>query len=202
MPTEEDVTQDTSIKDKSIGKRLAYIQQNIKVEKGQYNKFGGYSYRSKEDILEALKPLCAETDTYIIVDDDIQLMDNGWVYVKSNATLCGYTNVLGVLKFQTIAATGWAREPESKKGMDSSQITGTAASYAGKRALGNLFALDDTKDADAQEPVKEAKKAPANGKFSAHCLSCGTAYTFESREQYEQFLKQPGCCAAPNWAID
>ena len=94
---------------------------------------------------------------------------------------------------------GWAREPESKKGMDSSQITGTAASYAGKRALGNLFALDDTADADAHGPGP----APLpEGPFTAHCRSCGTRYSFESADQYEAFVATATCCPAPSWEVE
>ena len=126
-----------------IRQKLIELQATLKVEKGQWNDFGKYKYRSKEDILEAAKPLCRERGLLLLVDDDVTCMPNGWVYVRATAA------IVDALTFERIEAHGWAREPESKKGMDGSQITGTASSYAGKRALGNLFAIDDTKDSDA-----------------------------------------------------
>lgn len=123
--------------------KLLEIQRELKCEKSQFNKFGGYSYRSKEDILEAVKPLAHERGCAVIVDDRAVHYPNGWVYIESTASLHDCESG------SAVTATAQAREPESKKGMDASQITGTAASYAGKRALGNLFAIDDTKDADS-----------------------------------------------------
>lgn len=120
--------------------KLAEIQSLVKAPKSNFNSFGKYKYRSKEDILEAVKPIVNPLGFSITVDDEVVVLGNRF-YVKSIAVL---TN--GKEKYE---ATGWAREAESKKGMDESQITGTAASYAGKYALGNLFALDDTKDQDA-----------------------------------------------------
>lgn len=129
--------------DSSIAKKLLDVQALLKVEKGQYNKFGGFSYRSKEDILEAAKPICLEKGLLLMCDDEVVNVADGWVYAKSTAT------VTDVETGKEASACGWAREPKEKKGMDASQITGTAASYAGKRALGNLFSIDDTSDADA-----------------------------------------------------
>lgn len=147
--------------------KLLEIQRELKCEKGQTNKFGGYQYRSKEDILEAVKPLAHARDCTVVVDDRTCYLPNGWVYIESTAELHD------VETGSAVRATAQAREPESKKGMDTSQITGTAASYAGKRALGNLFAIDDTKDADslndhgrgeaAQKPAKP-KAAPKPAK--------------------------------------
>lgn len=122
---------------------LLAIQAALKVPKGQRSAGGRFDYRSKEDILEAAKPLAHELGCVLLVDDDVREMPNGWVYALSTATLLHVESGTGA------SAHGVAREPASKKGMDESQVTGAAASYAGKRALGNLFAIDDTADADA-----------------------------------------------------
>jgi hypothetical protein len=121
------------------------IQAKLKAPKGQYNNFGKYKYRSCEDIVEAVKPLLAEAGYHLILSDDIVLVGDR-VYVKATATVFNGTDVLGT-------ATAFAREPQDKKGMDASQITGTASSYARKYALNGLFAIDDTKDADTMPPV-------------------------------------------------
>lgn len=119
---------------------LMKIQQELRAPKGQFNRFGNYSYRSTEDILEALKPLLAKYGCVVTLCDDIVLIGDRY-YVKSEATI---TNKDG----QTVSASAFAREAETKKGMDESQITGTASSYARKYALNGLFAIDDNKDAD------------------------------------------------------
>lgn len=159
--------------------KLLEIQQTLKVEKGQYNSYGGFSYRSKEDILEAAKPLCHERGLLLDCDDEVIAVSDGWVYVKSVAS------VVDVETGERKSATGWAREPESKKGMDASQITGTASSYAGKRALGNLFAIDDTKDADTYGASPQQEPS---GPFIAACTACGTPYQFQSVEQMHQSM--------------
>lgn len=124
---------------KEINAVLASIQKNLKAPKNQFNKFGGYSYRSCEDILEALKPLTAELGATVTISDEMVEV-GGRVYVKATATLrCGE---------ESISTTAYAREAETKKGMDESQITGATSSYARKYALNGLFAIDDNKDAD------------------------------------------------------
>ena len=158
-----------------ILKKLMELQGVLKVDKAHYNSFGEFSYRSKEDILEAVKPLAHERGCVVVCDDEIVFIAEGWVYVKSTARL------IDVETGGLVAAAGFAREPESKPKMDSSQTTGSASSYAGKRALGNLFALDDTADSDAlNQPVSTP---PSNGPFLADCIACGTRYQFESVEQ-------------------
>lgn len=130
---------------------LSEIQKKLKAPKGQTNKFGGYKYRSCEDIVEAVKPLLPEGYSLILSDDVIEV--GGRVYVKACAEL-RKDDV-------TIAdACGLAREAESKKGMDDAQITGAASSYARKYALNGLFAIDDTKDADATNEHKDEPKVP------------------------------------------
>ena len=121
-------------------RKLVAIQERLKAPKGQENKFGGYKYRSCEDILEAVKPLLKDEDLALTISDEIVEV-GGRVYVKATATLMGPETY--------ISTSAYAREAETKKGMDDSQITGSASSYARKYALNGLFAIDDTKDADA-----------------------------------------------------
>ena len=120
---------------------LIEIQSALRAPKTQYNKFGGYSYRKAEDILEALKPLLKEHKCLLVLTDDIVEIGDR-IYVKSVATI---TNEKGA----SVQATGFAREEETKKGMDGSQITGAASSYARKYALNGLFAIDDNQDSDS-----------------------------------------------------
>lgn len=119
---------------------LAKIQSLVKAPKGQFNKFGNYKYRSCEDIVEAVKLVINPLGFYLTLMDEIVLIGNR-VYVKATATLSNGE--------QTYSATAFAREEETKKGMDGAQVTGAASSYARKYALNGLFAIDDTKDADA-----------------------------------------------------
>ncbi len=121
-------------------KELITIQSELKAPKTQVNNFGGYKYRKAEDILEAVKPLLAKQKCTLIITDDIVMVGNR-IYVKATATL---KNEKGEVE----DATGWAREEESKKGMDASQITGASSSYARKYALNGLFAIDDNADYD------------------------------------------------------
>ena len=128
--------------------KLTRIQTELKAPKKQYNSFGKYNYRSCEDILDALKPLLDRYNASVIISDDIVLVGARF-YVKATATFID--NETGQQK----SATAFAREPETKKGMDESQITGTASSYARKYCLNGLFLIDDTKDADTDENRNE-----------------------------------------------
>jgi hypothetical protein len=140
----------------TIYEKLSKIQQKLKAPKGQYNSFGGYKYRSAEDILEAVKPICAEFETVLILTDSVvQVGDR--IYVKAEAELANFSGE------DSITASAFAREPEDKKGMDSSQITGTASSYARKYALNGLFNIDDTKDADTDEYQKQTRRSTSSG---------------------------------------
>lgn len=121
-------------------KELQIIQTKLKAPKNQFNKFGGYHYRSCEDIVEAAKPLLAENECTLTISDDI-IMTGSRIYVKATATL---TNSKG----EKEQSSAFAREEETKKGMDSAQITGSTSSYARKYALNGLFCIDDTKDPD------------------------------------------------------
>jgi len=128
-------------------KILNKIQKELKVPKNQKNTFGGYSYRSCEDILEAVKPLLGEA-TLSLTDEMREL--GGRVYVQATATLSDGEN--------SVTVSAYAREAESKKGMDESQITGAASSYARKYALNGLFLIDDTRDADTQDNTAQGKE--------------------------------------------
>jgi len=136
---------------------LQKIQAELKAPKGQYNEFGKYNYRSCEDILEAVKPLLAEYGYALIVSDKIVEVGDR-VYVCAQAGLIKEKED-GTLDEKQTTAYGFAREPENRKGMDESQITGAASSYARKYALNGLFAIDDTRDADATNDGNGGKKA-------------------------------------------
>ena len=132
-------------------KELVNIQAQLKAPKNQLNKFGGYKYRSCEDIMEAVKPLLAANNCTLTVCDSIEMVGNR-IYIKATATI---KNESGEVE-QT---TAFAREPETKKGCDEPQLTGTASSYARKYALNGLFAIDDAKDADTDEYTQQTKAA-------------------------------------------
>lgn len=144
--------------------KLAAIQRELKAPKGQYNSFAKYNYRSCEDILEAVKPLCIKNNATLILNDTVREI-SGRFYVVATATLADQESD-GVVE-----ANAYAREPQDKKGMDDSQITGMASSYARKYALNGLFCIDDTKDADTDE-VKRQEHTPVK-KGEVICESCG-----------------------------
>lgn len=128
---------------KTVTEKLANIQKELHAPKSQKNTFGNYNYRSCEDILEAVKPLASDAGCAIVLTDE-PVMVGERHYIKATAILrCG--DDVG----QIVTVTAYAMEPESKKGMDSAQVTGATSSYARKYALNGLFAIDDTKDADA-----------------------------------------------------
>lgn len=124
-----------------ILKKLNKVQTELKAPKSQYNKFGGYNYRNCEDILEAVKPILKEVGAIIVLSDDIVPVGDRY-YIKATAKFIDIDNA------ETVENQALAREEEIKKGMDGSQITGAASSYARKYALNGLLAIDDTKDAD------------------------------------------------------
>lgn len=134
-----------------LHEKLLAIQTKLKAPKGQYNKFGNFNYRSAEDILEAVKPLNAEQGLLLTITDEIKEV-GGRIYVVATATVSDGTDELKVSAF--------AREPENKKGMDESQITGATSSYARKYALNGLYAIDDNKDADTDEHKQQQDNAP------------------------------------------
>lgn len=124
--------------------RLGRVQSDLKAPKNMYNSFGNYAYRNAEGILEAVKPLLAKEGLVLTLSDDIESVGSR-IYVKATA------RILDIATGEWEVVSAYARESESKKGMDESQITGTASSYARKYALNGLFLIDDTKDADSDE---------------------------------------------------
>lgn len=124
-------------------KNLTEIQAELRAPKSQYNDFGKYHYRNAEDILQAVKPLLQKYRCQLTISDDIIAVGDR-IYVKA---ICTITDQDG----NTETVTAFAREASSKKGMDDSQVTGTASSYARKYALNGLFLIDDTKDADTNQ---------------------------------------------------
>ena len=145
--------------------KVQQIQTDLKAPKGQYNNFGKYNYRSCEDIVEAVKPLLATHSLVLQLSDEMIAVGNR-VYVKATARLTDGVNV--------IESYGNAREAETKKGMDDSQITGAASSYARKCALNGLLGIDDTKDADATNNHGKSEPMPI--------------YTAEQFSKYHQYL--------------
>lgn len=136
----------------SIIEKLQLIQQELISPKNQYNSFGKYNYRSCEDILEGLKPCLKKVKAAVTVSDTIEMVGNRY-YVKATATLFDSESN------ESVSNTAYAREDDSKKGMDASQITGSTSSYARKYALNGLFCIDDVKDADSSDNrQKEAEK--------------------------------------------
>lgn len=166
-----------------IYEKLSAIQQELKAPKGQYNSFGKYKYRSCEDILEAVKPICAKHKTALVLLDDIREV-SGRFYVVAQAQLhdCESDNA--------VTATAFAREPDEKKGMDDSQITGTASSYARKYALNGLFCIDDTNDADTDE-YKQQEKKPSKEEMDAF------------NKQYKREVEKNTCkdCGMPIYPV-
>ena len=136
----------------SIYTKLAQVQQELKAPKNQRNSFGGYNYRSAEGILEAVKPLLAKHGLTIVISDSI-IEVGGRVFVEADVEAIDLEND-GSAPF-VCHVNGFAELEESKKGMDKSQITGTASSYARKYALNALLLIDDTKDADTDEFAKQ-----------------------------------------------
>lgn len=145
--------------------KLLSVQTKLKAPKSQYNSFGKYSYRNCEDILEAVKPICAEVKATVYLSDDIVMIGDRY-YVKATATF------VDVESGEGIVVNAFAREEETKKGMDGSQVTGASSSYARKYALNGLFDIDDTKDSDTTNthgkdepnvnpaPTKQKEKTP------------------------------------------
>lgn len=149
-------------------KTLSQIQKALNVPKAHHNKFGGYNYRNCEDILEALKPLLDEDDKFSLTDEIILVGDR--FYIKATAS------------FNAHSTSGFAREALTKKGMDESQITGTASSYARKYALNGLFCIDDAKDMDKRnkhKPEEEEGRPTFNNGKSPYDLGFKSAADFK-----------------------
>lgn len=137
--------------------KLIKIQSELKAPKSNYNGFGKFHYRSCEDILEAVKPLLAREKCMLTMTDEVVAITDK-VYIKATATIIDLDNKVHC------STSAYARESENKKGMDESQMTGTASSYARKYALNGLFLIDDTKDADTNEFQQTKQKAEQKSK--------------------------------------
>lgn len=149
----EEIKEEVKVETLPFLLRLRKVQTELKAPKGQTNKFGGYRYRSCEDILEAVKPLLDKYSLVLTLSDDIEFVE-GRHYVKAIATL------MDIYSDKTLTTSALAREEESKKGMDGSQITGASSSYARKYCLNGLFNIDDTKDSDATNDGSNQQEKP------------------------------------------
>ena len=146
----------------TVYKKLIKVQQELKAPKTQRNSFGNYNYRSAEDILEALKPVLAVHDATVFISDKVVVKENSWAYIESTASF------VDIETGESISTTAFAREAENKKGMDASQITGSASSYARKYALNGLFLIDDAvdPDSDSHQKITGGRSQVSNRKFS------------------------------------
>lgn len=149
-----------------VYEKLLAVQSELKAPKGQFNSFGKYKYRSCEDIMEAVKPILAKKKAIVLLCDELVMVGNRF-YVKATATFVDAED--GGL----VAVDAYAREDETKKGMDGSQVTGAASSYARKYALNGLFAIDDTKDADATNTHGKEETTAIPEKHHYLCEDCG-----------------------------
>lgn len=152
----------------NIHEKLLNIQKSLKVPKSQYNTFGKYNYRSVEDILEAVKPLLPDQKASLRLTDEIVVIGDRY-YVQSTAILTD------IETGEFVSTKGYAKEEESKKGMDGSQITGGCSSYARKYALNGLFCIDDTKDSDFTNTHEknQVEKVQASNQRNYNCVVCG-----------------------------
>ena len=150
----------------NVYEKLAAVQRELKAPKGQFNSFGKYKYRSCEDILEALKPALGKHGCAVTLSDEVVQVGERF-YIRATAS------IMDCESGERVFNTAFAREDADKKGMDGSQITGTASSYARKYALNGLFLIDDTKDADTdayheqtsgEKPKEDPKIAAAKAK--------------------------------------
>lgn len=193
----------------SIYEKLSAIQAELKAPKNQHNSFGNYNYRSCEDILENVKPICRKYNTVLTLSDDLVNIGERY-YIRATACLHDLGKDSQSVPFVEVYA--FAREEESKKGMDGSQVTGASSSYARKYALNGLFNIDDTKDSDftntgSSEPQKKAStpakaeypaktNAPVNdstGDFQPTCSNCGKPITVKVHDYSAKKFGTPLC---------
>lgn len=142
---------------KPIFAALMAVQAELKAPKGQHNSFGKYDYRSAEDIIEAVKPLLKENGLFLNMSDEVVLVGDRY-YIKATV------KVVDVVTGESVQTSALAREAAQKKGMDESQVTGTASSYARKYALNGLFAIDDNRDADTDEYARQTSQSAAGAR--------------------------------------
>lgn len=149
---------------KPIFAALMAVQAELKAPKGQHNSFGKYDYRSAEDIIEAVKPLLKENGLFLNMSDEVVLVGDRY-YIKATV------KVVDVVTGESVQTSALAREAAQKKGMDESQVTGTASSYARKYALNGLFAIDDNRDADTDEYARQASQNAAGARPSRNAYT-------------------------------
>ena len=147
-----------------VHQKLLQVQIALKAPKSNYNSFGKYSYRSCEDIMEAAKPLLKDQGLTMLISDDVFQIGDRY-YIRATVT------VMDAESGELVQASALAREEETKKGMDASQITGAASSYARKYALNGMFAIDDTKDADTRPPSVPKKSTVHNAARKSRNIS-------------------------------
>lgn len=162
----------------NINEKLFIIQTKLKAPKGQYNPFGKYAYRNAEDILEAVKPLLLETKTVLNISDDVVMVGDRY-YIKARVTLSDTEST------DLYSVQAFAREEENKKGMDGSQITGAASSYARKYALNGLFAIDDAKDSDSTNQHGKGEKVETRTKTQTKVPDKQKARPFDVNKMVE-----------------
>lgn len=169
-----------------LTEKLAKIQVNLKAPKNLYNSFGKYKYRNAEGIQEALKPMLDEYKVTVTLADEIVEV-GGRVYVKATATIADCESG------EALSVSAYAREAETKKGMDDAQVTGATSSYARKYALNGLFLLDDTKDVDTEEYQSQSKRGTAKAKAKSDDglpFEIGDDAPKSYREQLREFCKE------------
>ena len=145
-------------KKQSIYEKLANIQNELKAPKNQYNSFGKYNYRNAEDIEEALKPICLKYRATCLISEVTTEELASELITKVTVSLMDWDSD------NVITVTGRAREERTKKGMDASQVSGGAQSYATKYALSQMFLIDDSKDADTDADYIQSGRAPQTKK--------------------------------------
>src|SRR4051794_618759 len=188
---------DKTNQEETLLSRLSVVQELLKAPKAQRNTFGNYNYRNCEDILEAAKPLLAQRHLVLTLSDELVLVGERY-YIKATAQVAAREDASN-----THAVTAYAREEETKKGMDGSQITGAASSYARKYALNGLFLIDDTKDSDSDELAKDvpttARKTERTAvdehmsHFSSERPGANGHATDAQRDEITRVLMMRGC---------
>lgn len=163
-----------------LNQKVGDIQHKLKAPKGQYNSFGKYNYRSCEDILEGVKPLLKEHNLALLIDDEIVQIGERY-YVKATAKITDGREI--------VSATAYAREPDTKKGMDESQITGATSSYARKYALNALLCIDDTKDADTMDNSKKPVQQTQETVYNWQTLKARATQGGISEDDLKYYLK-------------
>lgn len=179
------------IYNKTLYKKLLVVQSNLKCNKSQYNSFGKYYYRNAEDILEALKPILEQVKATVIISDEIVNIANRF-YVKAKAIF------IDIESGEHTEVVAYAREPETKKGLDESQITGSTSSYARKYALNGLFAIDDTKDSDYAPEHKNSSSNTLSQETKDNLNKLIQEYSDKSKKEIKDIVKELGAKLGKN----